>query len=496
VAFIHFAVGTRSKLLDKAPASIHCAYLLRESYGPAEAHIAYIMRHSEKTRTREDLVYSSIHNLPAFAKGSPSAFFHAGEIYGAVNARLGRTRTIALPRELNLAQQRDLCHDFLESQFGDRHPYVFAIHSAKASDGLQNDHMHLIYSAKTLDGMERSAAQFWKRYNPQHPEHGGARVDPWFTEQRALYAQRQAWSDCCNRALELAGQEARVSPFSLVQRGVARQADIHLDAWHPTQSKYGRGVSEAWQERLNGMPAREAARLREHAQAADAWEARKRELGLTEDIAREAFLARVYEATRAYQPAPRLTAQELAQEEGMLHQQKRVAHRLQAEVIRHRHYAANAMDATDAMRSNAKRLIAEREALDREDTWERLEKPLIGNRQSLIYHAPGDPNYGDVRPQHQMLFWSHGEAEQAGYRQAQNQHHGQGASTPMADSPDRQRRQQVWRGRHERSASPGLRPPADILPHAEGLGSALDHEEEGAWIGVHYAYDDERGYGY
>ena len=66
----------------------------------------------------------------------------------------------------------------------------------------------------------------------------------------------------------------------------------------------------------------------------------------------------------------------------------------------------------------------------------------------------------------------------------------------MTDSPERARRQQAWCGRHGRAASPDVRQHADILPHAEGLGSALDHEEEGAWIGVHYTYDDEGGHGY
>jgi hypothetical protein len=491
VAFIHFAVGTRSKLLDKAPASIHCAYLLREPYGPAEAHIAYIMRRSEKTRTREDLVYSAIHNLPAFAEGSPSAFFHAGEVHGAVNARLGRTRTIALPRELSREQQIDLCHDFLESQFGERHPYVFAIHSAQASDGLQNDHMHVIYSAKTLDGIERSGAQFWKRYNPQHPEVGGARVDPWFTEQRALYAQRQAWSDCCNRALELAGQEARVSPHSLAERGIDRHADVHLDAWHPTQSKHGRGISPEWQARLDGVDARQAAREEEHAQAAAAWEARKQALGIAAETSRATFVAMVHDATRAYRPE-RLTTEHIAREEAMLPEHERVVHRLQAEVIRHRHYAAHAKEATDAMRANVAGLIAASEAMDREDAWERLVKPLIGNRQSLIYHAPGDPNYGDVRPQNQVHFWSHGEAHEAGYRQAVNQHYGTGTSDPMTASSARQRAERERQRQHDQAPTPGRR--GDLLPQAERLGAALD-QDDAVWVGVHYAYD-EGGHGY
>jgi hypothetical protein len=366
---------------------------------------------------------------------------------------------------------------------------MFAMHSAQSSDGLQNDHVHIIYSTKTLDGIERDAEYFWKRYDPAHPEKMGAKVERWFSEPHAVYAQRQAFADCCNFALERAGQDARVSAQSLAERGIDVEADRqHLPAWHPTQSKYGRGVSEKWRERLDGAAKREEARAQEHAQAAAAWERRKLELGITPDTTREAFLARVHDATRAYRPAQGLPVEARSQETALLEHHEQVASRLQAEVIRHRHYAATAKHAPDAMRANAERLLAESEAI--EDAWTRLEQPLIGNRNSLIYHAPGDPNSGDVRPQHQVHFWSHGEAQEAGFRQAQNQHDGAGSTTPMAERAKRQRAESA-RQRHQTSF-PERR--SDILPQAEKLGAALD-QEEAVWVGVHYAYGED-GHGF
>ncbi len=364
MAFIHFSVGSRSKLLDKAPASVHCAYLLREAYAPAAAHVQYLLRQSEKTQARDDLVYSSIHNLPAFADGSPSAFFAAGEVHGRSNANLAQTRTISLPRELTRTQQIALSHNYLESQFGTRHPYMFAIHSAKASDGLQNDHVHVIYSTKILDGIVRDARQFWKRYNPAHPERGGAKVERWLSEPRAVYAQRQAFADCCNWALEKAGQEARVSALSFTERGIATDPDRrHLDAWHPTQSKHGRGVSEKWQQRLEGREKREEARQQEHGQAYSEWETRKRELGITADMPREQFLARVAQAARTHHPEPRLTPQELAAETVLMEQQRVYVHRLNIEVTRHHHYAVQGKISTGSMKVQASRLLAQGEAL-------------------------------------------------------------------------------------------------------------------------------------
>jgi hypothetical protein len=57
----------------------------------------------------------------------------------------------------------------------------------------------------------------------------------------------------------------------------------------------------------------------------------------------------------------------------------------------------------------------------------RGERPLIGNQKSLIYHEPGQPNYGDVSAKNQVKFYSVAEAEAAGYRRARNDHHGAGS---------------------------------------------------------------------
>ena len=439
MAFVHFQTGTRSKLLDKAPASVHVAYLLREPYGPAAAHVDYLIRQSEKTQTREDLVYSAARNLPAFAQGSPSAFFASGEIHGRVNAQLGQTRAMSLPRELTRDQQIALCHDYAESQFGTRYPYMFAIHAAQASDGRLNEHMHLIYSTKIFDGIERPADQFWKRHNPEHPERGGAQVERWFAKQPALYAQRQAWSDCCNRALETAGQDARVSPLRFAERGIARDRDPDLAAYHPTQSKQRGVVSKEWQQRLDGQAAREATRAVEHTQAAQAWEARKQQLGIAIDTPREQFLARVYEATRAYQPERRLTAAELAIEAPLVEQQRKIVQQMASVVVVEKarvrtgsERSAGAKQRIHKVWEQASALGLDRDARDLTRQWD---TPLIGNRVSLIYHTPEHKNYGDVAPKNQVQFWTEQAAMDAGYRRAANDHYGRGTGVPMTREP-------------------------------------------------------------
>jgi endonuclease YncB( thermonuclease family) len=48
--------------------------------------------------------------------------------------------------------------------------------------------------------------------------------------------------------------------------------------------------------------------------------------------------------------------------------------------------------------------------------------PIIGNRNSHIYHWPGCPSYDMIAPHNRVLFSSKEEAEQAGFRAARNCH--------------------------------------------------------------------------
>lgn len=56
--------------------------------------------------------------------------------------------------------------------------------------------------------------------------------------------------------------------------------------------------------------------------------------------------------------------------------------------------------------------------------------PVMANKNSGIYHSPSDHNYGDVNPHNQIFFSNADQAEQAGYRPAQNIHYGQGKDIP------------------------------------------------------------------
>ena len=201
--FCRFAVKHLGRLTQKAPVAKHVAYIMRdENYGPAQAHVRYMTRDAKTVQSREDLVHKEAHNLPPWADENPAAFFAAAERHERANGRFSTTWEIALPRELSRAHQITAVRDFLHTQFADRHPYAWAMHESHASDGAMNPHVHVIFSSRTLDGIARGEAQFFRRYNPEHPAHGGAKKAPFFTEQRAVFAVRQAWADVANWHLE------------------------------------------------------------------------------------------------------------------------------------------------------------------------------------------------------------------------------------------------------------------------------------------------------
>ena len=45
---------------------------------------------------------------------------------------------------------------------------------------------------------------------------------------------------------------------------------------------------------------------------------------------------------------------------------------------------------------------------------------IRGNRNSMIYHWPGCPNYDDIAPKNRVYFKTRAAAEAAGYRAARN----------------------------------------------------------------------------
>jgi hypothetical protein len=83
-------------------------------------------------------------------------------------------------------------------------------------------------SERKNDGVERSAEQWFRRYNAKAPERGGAQKTDSLKPRAWLEQTREAWSNHANRALERAGQAARIDHRTLEAQGIERLPGMHL----------------------------------------------------------------------------------------------------------------------------------------------------------------------------------------------------------------------------------------------------------------------------
>lgn len=160
------AIKTRSgKIKDGATAKNRFHYITRTSH---------FKNYKESVSEQIEFVKSG--NMPSFAEGKPAEFWQAADVFERSNGRTCSSLVVALPKELNQAQRIELAEAFI-TEFADRYrfPFSCAIHNHAGSiAGIEQPHLHLMYSERHMDGIDRSAEQFFKRYNPKDPQKGGA----------------------------------------------------------------------------------------------------------------------------------------------------------------------------------------------------------------------------------------------------------------------------------------------------------------------------------
>lgn len=202
-------------------ATYHCTFK-HGAVTHAIPHQNYICREGKygTQRMKEQLVYKESGNLPAFANGNAKAYWQAADEHTRINGRAYEEFELALPQELTHEENIELVKAFIAREIGDKHAYTFAIHDkAAANDPQQRQiHAHIMYSSKLQDGIERSAEQFFKRYNSKHPERGGAENDTRFSGSHGsdeLIAVRERWEKMVNQAYRERGIDKTVSCKSL-----------------------------------------------------------------------------------------------------------------------------------------------------------------------------------------------------------------------------------------------------------------------------------------
>lgn len=218
----------------------------------ASAHYAYVTRTGEyeKLRSAEELVVCKSGNLPSWAQDNHALFWVASDEYERENGSVYREIEGALPRELTLDQQIEIVDNFIAEHLKN-HAFTYAIHVKKASDGLDQPHVHLMFSERVLDGIERCPKTFFKRVaagrKDKHghvkvpdPSTGGCRKD---SMQPKLLEFREDWAILLNNAYKEVGKHERVSHLSLKAQGIDRVPDRHVG---PTrQAEKNTAIQEA-----------------------------------------------------------------------------------------------------------------------------------------------------------------------------------------------------------------------------------------------------------
>ena len=195
-----------------------------KSSATAKNRFHYISRTAHfknyKESALEQIEFVKSGNMPSFAEGKPAEFWQAADVYERSNGRTCSSLVVAFPKELTQAQRIELAEEFI-AEFADRYRYPFtcAIHNHAGSiGGIEQPHLHFMYSERHVDDIERTAEQFFKRYNPKQPEKGGAQkltADVLGMGKAQLQLYRQKTEELINASL------AQYAPTKTVEiRGI------------------------------------------------------------------------------------------------------------------------------------------------------------------------------------------------------------------------------------------------------------------------------------
>jgi len=211
----------------------------RGSGSTAKARHEYIEREGRYQSDNDEVLYKENGNMPEWAGQNPRAYWQSADLYERANGRLFKQLEFAIPRELTAEQQKELAVSFVRGLTQTKDgplPYSFALH--KGHD-RENPHCHLMLSERVNDGLARTADSWFRRAGVQ-PGSGGAKKSVALRPQAWLVDVRQAWEQNANKALELAGHEARIDCRTLQAQGVEREPSAHLGPAAAAMERKGR----------------------------------------------------------------------------------------------------------------------------------------------------------------------------------------------------------------------------------------------------------------
>ncbi len=221
---------------------MHVTVGTRSGGQSAAAKIDYIWRQGPYRRDHaEQVQHMASGNMPAWAEANPAAYWRAADTHERMNGTLFREVEFALPIELAEASRVVLAERFARELSGDHNlPWSLAIHAGRDAT---NPHCHLVLSERRHDGHDRTAETWFRRaaaparrgLERPDPASGGAlkvslRGKAWLAETRAR------WARAANKALEAAGDAARIDHRSYAAQGLdlvpGQHVGPHVAAMH------------------------------------------------------------------------------------------------------------------------------------------------------------------------------------------------------------------------------------------------------------------------
>jgi len=288
--FISFhSIKTGLKPSEVNMATYHFS-IKSKNKGYATQHYLYIARlmQYEGIRKKSEEVLEHVEPgrcMPAFVK-DPIEFWQAADSHERANAKAYMEYEIALPNEFTPEQRKTLIETFLDKHIvPQQYPHSYAIHNVKSRiSGEDQPHCHLMFSLKADDGIERSAEQYFKRYNPQDPAKGGAKKiqlqDGHEDYSTFLIYIRKQWENHLNDAL---AQHCPTVTYTLDGQDITIKNQVSADSYekyneiHSTlylpEPKLGVGQQNATAEYLAQIQ-----KIREHNQQERKLEERQKQL--------------------------------------------------------------------------------------------------------------------------------------------------------------------------------------------------------------------------
>ena len=184
------------------------------------------------------------HSEVLLPDGLPADLFDRGVLWNTVETGIKRKDgqpafevEVALPRELDRAQCRELVREFASDMFVERGvPVDFAIHRTVASDGGEHPHAHILVSTRrfnpdgTLERAARDMQDSPKLVQMVYKLEDEGKIDEAVLLQKDLNLGiwRREWEDYSNRFLDEAGETARIDHRTLEAQRVDREAQPNI----------------------------------------------------------------------------------------------------------------------------------------------------------------------------------------------------------------------------------------------------------------------------